>query len=108
MKKIKLVAAALLIAGLGLSTANAQDAGATKSTKNEAKVSPNKPNTPSHMKKDGTPDMRYKENKQAAAATTTTTTKTKATTNPAPKKSGKTSTKSTEGKTAPKKTGGAK
>ena len=97
MKKIKLVAVTLWIAGLGLSTAFAQDAGTKKSTKNQVNVSSDKP-TGQHMKKDGTPDMRYKENKQAASGATTTTTKTKAEANPAPKKSGAASTKSTEGK----------
>jgi hypothetical protein len=56
MKKIFSTAVALLIMG---SVAFAQDAKkATTTTKTKTEVK-----TTKHMKKDGTPDMRYKENK---------------------------------------------
>src|ERR1700722_7115562 len=64
MKTIKLALATLLVAGLGLFTVNAQNVAPDKGTTKKAA-----PAAGQHLKKDGTPDMRYKENKTAAAKT---------------------------------------
>jgi hypothetical protein len=83
MKTIKLALATLLVAGLGLFTVNAQNVAPAKGTTKKAPASSGQ-----HLKKDGTPDMRYKENKQAAAKT-----------------DAKPATKSTDAKPATKSTG---
>lgn len=92
MKTIKLALIALLATGLSVATVNAQDAAKGKSTKASSQKSEGAKTNASgqHLKKDGTPDMRYKENKQAAA-------KPEAKTAPA-KSSGASSTGTTSGK----------
>jgi len=76
MKKLKVT---LLALGLSIGVISAQSSGSTtapaqKSTK-AAKPTATTTATPAkpaqHLKKDGTPDMRYKENKAAAGKTTT-------------------------------------
>jgi|SRR5581483_10890432 len=71
MKTIKLALIALMVTGLGLATVNAQDAATGKDTKASSKKQEGAKTNASgqHLKKDGTPDMRYKENKTAAAKT---------------------------------------
>jgi hypothetical protein len=60
MKTLKIAFVALLAMGLSLGV-NAQDS--------KTQTAPAKTNAQGqHLKKDGTPDMRYKENKQAAAS----------------------------------------
>ncbi|HXB10464.1 MAG TPA: hypothetical protein VNZ45_00645 [Bacteroidia bacterium] len=65
MKTIKLALATLLVAGLGLLTVNAQNVAPAKGTTQKAPATSGQ-----HLKKDGTPDMRYKENKTTAGKTT--------------------------------------
>jgi hypothetical protein len=103
MKTIKLAFVALLAIGLSTATVNAQDAAVKGTAKTPAKKADAGAKTNAsgqHLKKDGTPDMRYKENKQAAASTKATkasdksTTKASGTTGTAAKgKSAKSSTK---------------
>jgi len=65
MKKLKTAFIALLVMGLG-TMVNAQDK--TTTTPDPAKQADKKPAASGqHLKKDGTPDMRYKENKQATS-----------------------------------------
>lgn len=78
MKKIKVACIALLMMGLGMGAVNAQDKPAAKKETTKQQADKKAPASGQHLKKDGTPDMRYKENKQAAtdkkpAATKTTT-----------------------------------
>jgi len=64
MKTLKLTFVALMAIGLSFTSVNAQTAQTT---------TPAQTNTSGqHLKKDGTPDMRYKENKTAAAKPATT------------------------------------
>ena len=90
MKTLKLAFVALLALGLSTATVNAQDAkkdkGTTKSSAKKSDASTKTSTGGQHLKKDGTPDMRYKENKQAATTTA------------APASSDKKSTKSTGAK----------
>lgn len=76
MNKLKLITAGLFIACLGIGKMSAQAADQTPPKKvttpgSAAKASSGKAASAStakpaqHMKKDGTPDMRYKENKAA-------------------------------------------
>ena len=60
MKTLKLTCVALMAMGLSFTSVNAQ----TAQTATPAQTS----TTGQHLKKDGTPDMRYKENKTAAPA----------------------------------------
>ncbi len=111
MNKLKVTIAGLLVACLGLGVVNAQDKAAATGTKpatakkttkktsakKEATTAPaaasstqTKPAT-KHMKKDGTPDKRYKENKtttpgDAAKPATKSTTKKAGTKKASPKK----------------------
>ena len=64
MKKIKTAFIALMMMGLGAGVVNAQDKAAT-TTQTDKKAAPA---SGQHLKKDGTPDKRYKENKDASAA----------------------------------------
>jgi hypothetical protein len=100
MKTIKLVLATLLVAGLGLFTVNAQNVAPAKGTTKKAPASSGQ-----HLKKDGTPDMRYKENKTAAKPATKTTEAKPATksTEAKPAATGTKSTKATGAKPATKK-----
>jgi len=82
MKTIKAALVGLMIIGLGAGTVNAQDKGTTTTaTKKQGATTDKKKPAPAatsdktkkasstsgqHLKKDGTPDMRYKENKAAA------------------------------------------
>jgi len=82
MKTMKLALAGLMIFGLGAATVNAQDKAAANQKSTTTTTEKKKPATAAstdktkpatntsgqHLKKDGTPDMRYKENKQAAAS----------------------------------------
>lgn len=97
MKTIKLGLIALLATGLSIATVNAQDAAKGKSADKPAaqKSEGAKTNASGqHLKKDGTPDMRYKENKQAAAKTEA---------KPAEKTSAKSSGKASTGTTTKEK-----
>ncbi|HTB31804.1 MAG TPA: hypothetical protein VK808_07245 [Bacteroidia bacterium] len=108
MNKLKVTLAGLLIACFGIGVVNAQDKpSAAPAKQTPAKKSTKKSATPKaatdakttkpaadksaakpagqHLKKDGSPDMRYKENKAAKPATTTPASKTGTTT---PKKTG--------------------
>jgi hypothetical protein len=79
MKTIRLAFVALLAIGLSAATVNAQTGttapakkttGSTKGTSTKGSTGTKTTTAPAsgqHLKKDGTPDMRYKENKQAAA-----------------------------------------
>ncbi len=96
MKTIKLALATLLLAGLGLVTVNAQNVAPAKGKK-PTTVNP----ASQHLKKDGTPDMRYKDNKQAAAKTDAKPAA--ATTEAKPASTGTKSTKSSGSKTSTKK-----
>jgi len=84
MKTLKLTLAALLVLGLSSLTVKAQDANPAKSTTKTTAAKSGSTSTNAsgqHLKKDGTPDMRYKENKTAAKSTTpakTTSTKSSA------------------------------
>ena len=102
MNKLKLTIAGLLIACFGVGVVNAQDkTGAAPAKQTPAKTGTKKATTPKatgtdakpaadkaaaaptqHLKKDGTPDKRYKENKTAKPATDAKTG------TPAPKKTG--------------------
>jgi|ERR1700722_10010214 hypothetical protein len=93
MKKITLIVSLLLtFAGMAMAqTTPATKPAATTSTSTthlkkdgtpDKRFKENK-TPPAHLKKDGTPDMRYKENKTGAAATTSKTTAPKTTTPPA-------------------------
>jgi len=93
MKTIKLALASLLVAGLGLLTVNAQNVAPAK-----GKATTVNPKA-QHLKKDGTPDMRYKENKASAGSTATA--KPTGETKPAA-----TATKSSTGGKSTKATGG--
>jgi len=64
MKTFKLALASLFVAALGLVNVNAQTA--------DKAAAPTQAAPAQHLKKDGTPDMRYKENKTAKPATTAT------------------------------------
>src|ERR1700722_11328268 len=70
MKKIRTAFIALLVMGLGVATVNAQDKPAATTPTKDASAKPKADSKPStsgqHLKKDGTPDMRYKENKGTA------------------------------------------
>jgi len=73
MKTLKVALLGLLFAGLtaGVSaqdkkgTDKKADKGTKTQTTTKKQDAPNKDNKGTHLKKDGTPDMRYKENKQA-------------------------------------------
>lgn len=87
MNKLKVTITGLLVACLGMGVVGAQTPTATPvakqapakktatkakpaaGTSKDASATPAKP--AQHLKKDGTPDMRYKENKAAAGKTTT-------------------------------------
>ena|ERR1700722_1271135 len=99
MKTIKLALAALLVAGLGLLTVNAQNVAPAKGKTQQAPASSGQ-----HLKKDGTPDMRYKENKTGAKPATKSTEAKPATksTDAKPAATGTKSTKSTGAKTTKK------
>lgn len=75
MKTIKLLCVALLAFGLNAATVKAQDTkkdkGTAKSTAKKTDASAKTNTSGQHLKKDGTPDMRYKENKQAASTPAT-------------------------------------
>jgi hypothetical protein len=87
MKKIKVAFIALLMMGFGAGLVNAQD----KAAKKEAPAK-QAPASTQHLKKDGTPDKRYKENKPAGEKKTETkAAKTESTPKAAPAK--KTATK---------------
>ena len=76
MNKLKVTIAGMLIACLSIGAMNAQDKSATSPAPKTSKKAPATKATPGaktqtgpggqHLKKDGTPDMRYKENKAAA------------------------------------------
>ena len=110
MNKVKATFAGLFIACLGIGVVNAQTATQTapaakqapaKKSTAKAKSATGTPKTDAagtsttkpaqHLKKDGTPDMRYKENKAAAGKTTTTK-------KAAPKKAAPTTGSNTTGK----------
>jgi len=65
MKKIKIAFIALMMMGLGAGVVNAQDKAAAK--KDAPAQTDKKAPAGQHLKKDGTPDKRYKENKDASA-----------------------------------------
>lgn len=78
MNKLKVTIASLLVACLGIGVMNAQDnttapakpattKKAKSTTSNAPAAKPAATTTGQHMKKDGTPDKRYKENKGTAA-----------------------------------------
>lgn len=104
MKTLKLALVALMTIGLSYGTVSAQDAG-KPAKKTEKKANTSSTAAPAqHLKKDGTPDMRYKENKQAAQKSTDTkssagTTGTTGTTGKSTKGTTKTGGKSTKGTT---------
>jgi hypothetical protein len=75
MKKLKTAFIALLVMGLG-TMVNAQDKTTTPAPAKQADKKPAA--SGQHLKKDGTPDMRYKENKQAPASDKKATTEKKA------------------------------
>jgi hypothetical protein len=107
MNKLKVTIAGLLVACLGIGVIKAQDNTTTKpapkttTSKASAKTSAATPTSAQHLKKDGTPDMRYKENKAAAGKSTSTTAKPGA---PATKKT--TTKKATAPSTTPDNTSG--
>lgn len=71
MKKIILIVPFLLaFAGFGFAQTNPKDAKTTKTTTTKTTT---KTTAAGPLKKDGTPDMRYKANKDAKTTTTTTT-----------------------------------
>jgi hypothetical protein len=69
MNKLKVTIATLFVACLGIGVVSAQTAPTTPAPAKSTASTPAKPTQ--HLKKDGTPDMRYKENKAAAKSTTT-------------------------------------
>lgn len=76
MNKLKLTIAGLFVACLGIGVVSAQATTGTKQThakkSTASKSKTGSTTTPAkHLKKDGTPDMRYKENKAAAKKTGT-------------------------------------
>jgi hypothetical protein len=81
MKKIALIASMLLIfagASMAQTTPAAKPAATTTATTHlkkdgtpDKRFKENKTPPPQHLKKDGTPDKRFKENKTGAAAGTT-------------------------------------
>jgi hypothetical protein len=98
MKKIKIAFIGLLMIGLGAGVVNAQDKAAAPAKKSSTTQTDKKAPAASgqHLKKDGTPDKRYKENKTTTTSTTAKPADTKSTASP---KSG--SKKGTSAKTAP-------
>jgi hypothetical protein len=115
MNKLKVTIAGLLVACLGIGVMNAQDnmttTPAAKKTTPKAKTAgtsktlattPAKTSaTGQHLKKDGTPDKRYKENKTAKPAGAGTPA-TKSTTSTAKKKTGSKTTSTPAAKTPAK------
>ncbi len=73
MNKLKVTIAGLLIACLGIGVMNAQNSTTTTPAKKTAPKATPTTTAPAgqHLKKDGTPDMRYKENKTAKPGTAT-------------------------------------
>lgn len=72
MKKI-IVALFFLVSSLGFTNVNAQQKATTKKTTSKTTVTKTKDSSMTKkpgMKKDGTPDMRYKENKTTKTTTT--------------------------------------
>lgn len=67
MKNFRIALAALLMMGFTTGVVNAQDKATDKKT-TTTKTQTSKSSSGQHLKKDGTPDMRYKENKQTGAA----------------------------------------
>jgi hypothetical protein len=80
MKRIVLIFSLLLaLSGIGMAqTAPAKTSTTTTHLKKDGtpdkRYKENKTPPPQHLKKDGTPDMRYKENKTKATTTPKTTT----------------------------------
>jgi len=104
MNKIKLILSGMLVACIGLGIVNAQDQPAKQTPAKTSKTPTAKKRTTTtktstaksapagqHLKKDGTPDKRYKENKGAPAkkASTATPAKTDDGAKPAKKGTGK-------------------
>jgi len=72
MKKIKIAFIGLLMMGLGAGVVNAQDKAAAPAKKSSSTTQTDKKAPAAsgqHLKKDGTPDKRYKENKTDASTT---------------------------------------
>jgi len=88
MNKLKLTIAGLFVACLGIGVVSAQTGTATTPAPAKTATTTASGSTTAkpaqHLKKDGTPDKRYKENKTAPAAKKSTGTKKAATTATAP------------------------